>query len=245
MCSATKTINRRGAFTLIELLVVISIILVIAALAAAFAPRMSDSTNLSRSVDQLEQWLLTAKMRARARPVGDWPSFRAGPGRSRRNMFSVPVHPAAGPAVGRLDVYDRLERRHPSNGGRRYGDVRQCRFHDGWRAPAQSVSGAAGRLPGSPRRRRFSDWGCDGAGFDPTRHRLRQHAQHQHAHDELSHSPPAAHPDRGSAAPVAEQLRGRSRPSAATSSKPPWAISISCSRPRARWSARTRAAARC
>ncbi len=65
MCTIKKTGNRRGAFTLIELLVVIAIILVIAALAAAFAPRVSDSTNLSRAVDQLEQWLLTAKMRAK------------------------------------------------------------------------------------------------------------------------------------------------------------------------------------
>jgi prepilin-type N-terminal cleavage/methylation domain-containing protein len=57
--------NRRRAFTLIELIVVIGIILVIAALAAAFAPRVSDSQNLSRAVDQFEQWLLTAKMRAK------------------------------------------------------------------------------------------------------------------------------------------------------------------------------------
>ncbi len=63
MCVTKKTANRRGAFTLIELVVVIGIILVIAALAAAFAPRVSDSQNLTRAVDNLEQWLLTAKMR--------------------------------------------------------------------------------------------------------------------------------------------------------------------------------------
>jgi type II secretory pathway pseudopilin PulG len=57
--------GRRPAFTLIELIVVISIIIVIAALGAAFAPRVTDSQNLTRSVDQLEQWLLTAKMRAK------------------------------------------------------------------------------------------------------------------------------------------------------------------------------------
>jgi prepilin-type N-terminal cleavage/methylation domain-containing protein len=65
MCATKKTANRRGAFTLVELLVVMLIILVIAALAAAFAPRVSDSQNLTRAVDQLEQWLLTAKMRAK------------------------------------------------------------------------------------------------------------------------------------------------------------------------------------
>jgi prepilin-type N-terminal cleavage/methylation domain-containing protein len=61
----TKRTNNRPGFTLIELLVVITIILAIAALAAAFTPRVTDSTNLTRSVDQLEQWLLTAKMRAK------------------------------------------------------------------------------------------------------------------------------------------------------------------------------------
>jgi prepilin-type N-terminal cleavage/methylation domain-containing protein len=65
MCATKKTANRRRAFTLVELLVVILIMLVIAALAAAFAPRVSDSQNLTRAVDQLEQWLLTAKMRAK------------------------------------------------------------------------------------------------------------------------------------------------------------------------------------
>lgn len=65
MYTVKTSSNCRRAFTLIELIVVISIILVIAALAAAFAPRVSDSQNLSRAVDQFEQWLLTAKMRAK------------------------------------------------------------------------------------------------------------------------------------------------------------------------------------
>jgi prepilin-type N-terminal cleavage/methylation domain-containing protein len=65
MCKTIKIAKRRGAFTLVEMLVVIGIILVLAALAAAFAPRITDSTNLSRAVDNLEQWLLTAKMRAK------------------------------------------------------------------------------------------------------------------------------------------------------------------------------------
>jgi prepilin-type N-terminal cleavage/methylation domain-containing protein len=65
MCRTIKIAKRRKAFTLIEMLVVIGIMLVIAALAAAFAPRITDSANLSRAVDNLEQWLLTAKMRAK------------------------------------------------------------------------------------------------------------------------------------------------------------------------------------
>ena len=60
-----RSVQRRVAFTLIELLVVIAIIIVLAGLAAAFMPRVQDSTRLSSAIDQLEQWLLTAKMRAK------------------------------------------------------------------------------------------------------------------------------------------------------------------------------------
>jgi type II secretory pathway pseudopilin PulG len=59
------TVRRRGALTLIELIVVVSIVVFLVALGAAFAPRVSDSQNLTRAVDQLEQWLLTARMRAK------------------------------------------------------------------------------------------------------------------------------------------------------------------------------------
>jgi prepilin-type N-terminal cleavage/methylation domain-containing protein len=65
MCKTKKIADRRDAFTLVEMLVVIAIILVVAALAAAFAPRVDDNQKLSRAVDNLEQWLLTAKMRAK------------------------------------------------------------------------------------------------------------------------------------------------------------------------------------
>jgi prepilin-type N-terminal cleavage/methylation domain-containing protein len=57
--------NQRGGFTLLEMVVVIAIILAIAVLAAAFVPRVSDSQNLTRAIDQFEQWLLTAKVRAK------------------------------------------------------------------------------------------------------------------------------------------------------------------------------------
>lgn len=65
MCKTKKIADRRDGFTLIEMLVVIAIILALAALAAAFAPRVSDNQRMTRAVDNLEQWLLTAKMRAR------------------------------------------------------------------------------------------------------------------------------------------------------------------------------------
>lgn len=65
MFMTKKTANRRMAFTLVELLVAVAIILAIAALAAAFAPRVSDSNKINRAVDSLEQWLLSAKMRAK------------------------------------------------------------------------------------------------------------------------------------------------------------------------------------
>jgi len=79
MYATNKTKNRRG-FTLMELLVVMTIILVIAALAAAFAPRVTDSTRLTRSVDQLEQWLLTAKMRAKRDGLATGLRFIQAPG---------------------------------------------------------------------------------------------------------------------------------------------------------------------
>lgn len=60
-----RSLLRHRAMTMIELLVVIAIILALAGLAAAFMPRVEDSTRLSSAIDQLEQWLLSAKMRAK------------------------------------------------------------------------------------------------------------------------------------------------------------------------------------
>jgi len=65
MYMTKKIAYRRDAFTLIEMMVVIAIILAVAALAAAFAPRVNDNQKMTRAVDNLEQWLLTAKMRAK------------------------------------------------------------------------------------------------------------------------------------------------------------------------------------
>jgi type II secretory pathway pseudopilin PulG len=57
--------QRRWGLTLVELLVVIAIMLVLIALGAAFVPRVSQSQQLSTAIDSLEQWLLSAKMRAK------------------------------------------------------------------------------------------------------------------------------------------------------------------------------------
>lgn len=80
MFMTKKIEKKRDAFTLIEMLVVIVIVLVIAALAAAFAPRITDSTNLTRGVDNLEQWLLTAKMRAKRDGLATGLRFIQAPG---------------------------------------------------------------------------------------------------------------------------------------------------------------------
>jgi len=80
MYTTIKIGNRRGAFTLVEMLVVIAIIIVIAALAATFAPRVNDDQNLTRAVDNLEQWLLTAKMRAKRDGLATGLRFVQAPG---------------------------------------------------------------------------------------------------------------------------------------------------------------------
>lgn len=80
MYMTKKIAYRRGAFTLIEMLVVIAIILALAALAAAFAPRVSENQRMTRAVDNLEQWLLTAKMRAKRDGLATGLRFIQGPG---------------------------------------------------------------------------------------------------------------------------------------------------------------------
>ena len=55
----------RSAFTLIELLTVIAIIAVLAALTAIFFPNFQDTELVNRGADQLQNWLLSAKMQAK------------------------------------------------------------------------------------------------------------------------------------------------------------------------------------
>jgi prepilin-type N-terminal cleavage/methylation domain-containing protein len=57
--------SRRPAFTLIELLTVIAIIAVLAALTAIFFPNFQDTELVNRGADQLQNWLLSAKMQAK------------------------------------------------------------------------------------------------------------------------------------------------------------------------------------
>src|SRR5689334_23274451 len=57
--------SRRWGLTLVELIVVITIILLVAALGAAFMPRVQERQNVNRGMDLLSQWLLIAKQRAR------------------------------------------------------------------------------------------------------------------------------------------------------------------------------------
>lgn len=71
--------HRRG-FTLVEMLVVIAIIIAIAAMAAAFMPRVNDSQRLTRAVDNFQQWLLTAKMRAKRDGLATGIRFVQAPG---------------------------------------------------------------------------------------------------------------------------------------------------------------------
>jgi prepilin-type N-terminal cleavage/methylation domain-containing protein len=70
--SAPKRTPRRSAFTLIELLVALAIILTLAALGYMLAPSMFGNYRRVSNVDQVSQWLLTARQRARrdGRPTG-------------------------------------------------------------------------------------------------------------------------------------------------------------------------------
>jgi type II secretory pathway pseudopilin PulG len=65
---------------LVEMMVVIAIMLALAALAAAFAPRVNDNQKLTRAVDNLEQYLLTAKMRAKRDGLATGLRFITAPG---------------------------------------------------------------------------------------------------------------------------------------------------------------------
>jgi prepilin-type N-terminal cleavage/methylation domain-containing protein len=60
-----KQYRRRRGLTLVELIVVITIILLVAALGAAFMPRVQERQHITRGTDLLSQWLLMAKQRAR------------------------------------------------------------------------------------------------------------------------------------------------------------------------------------
>jgi prepilin-type N-terminal cleavage/methylation domain-containing protein len=60
-----RIIGRRRGFTLIEMLVVLALMLVLAALAIAFVPRMNERAKTPRGVSQLQMWLLIARQWAK------------------------------------------------------------------------------------------------------------------------------------------------------------------------------------
>ncbi len=63
--SSSPTNRRTAGFTLVELLVVIILILVIASLVVAFAPRLAERQKVPRGADLIQGWLLIAKQRAK------------------------------------------------------------------------------------------------------------------------------------------------------------------------------------
>jgi type II secretory pathway pseudopilin PulG len=56
--------KRCGGFTLVELLVVITLIMIMAGLAAAFLPAIGDTARQAQAASMLQQWILTAKQKA-------------------------------------------------------------------------------------------------------------------------------------------------------------------------------------
>jgi prepilin-type N-terminal cleavage/methylation domain-containing protein len=113
MYKTKKIAVRRDAFTLVEMLVVIAIILAVAALAAAFAPRVNDNQKLSRAVDNLEQWLLTAKMRAKRDGLATGLRFIQAPGDGA--LVPNPAYsPLTGPAYSQFQYIQQPE---PLSGG--------------------------------------------------------------------------------------------------------------------------------
>jgi len=55
----------RGAFTLVEMQVVLFIVILLAAMLVAFAPRLADRQKVAGGASQLQEWLLIAKSKAR------------------------------------------------------------------------------------------------------------------------------------------------------------------------------------
>src|SRR5437899_4734829 len=60
-----RIVGRQRAFTLVEMLVVLGLMLVLAALAIAFIPRMNERAKTPRGASQLQMWLLIARQWAK------------------------------------------------------------------------------------------------------------------------------------------------------------------------------------
>jgi prepilin-type N-terminal cleavage/methylation domain-containing protein len=57
----TNVTKRRLGFTLVEMLVVVTIVVALAAITAAFLPRVQERQRAAKGAELLQQWLLTAK----------------------------------------------------------------------------------------------------------------------------------------------------------------------------------------
>src|SRR5437870_3518991 len=65
MCNSCLRQNaRRAGFTLVEMLVVLVILIIIAALTLAIAPRLAEREQVAKGADLMQQWALTARVLA-------------------------------------------------------------------------------------------------------------------------------------------------------------------------------------
>src|SRR5712691_2662188 len=65
MCNSCRIpIARRAGFTLVEMLVVLVILIIIAALTLAIAPRLAEREQVAKGADLMQQWALTARVLA-------------------------------------------------------------------------------------------------------------------------------------------------------------------------------------
>src|SRR5947209_17332750 len=71
-------VGRRRGFTLVEMLVVLALMLVLAALAVAFVPRMNERAKTPRGASQLQMWLLVARQWAKRDHVPTGIRLQAG-----------------------------------------------------------------------------------------------------------------------------------------------------------------------
>src|SRR5437899_3994285 len=73
-----RIVGRQRGFTLVEMLVVLALMLVLAALAVAFIPRMNDRAKTPRGASQLQMWLLIARQWAKRDGVPTGVRLQAG-----------------------------------------------------------------------------------------------------------------------------------------------------------------------
>jgi len=88
-----RIVGRRRGFTLVEMLVVLALMLVLAALAVAFVPRMNERAKTPRGASQLQMWLLIARQWAKRDNVPTGIRLQAGrlypnPATANANLLS-------------------------------------------------------------------------------------------------------------------------------------------------------------